>query len=98
MSLESSPSRRLLQRLTATIVIWWVFAMGAVANKTAWELGPEWCARYMLIKYMLFMEDSSCSNVATAVPVADIAPGSPIGEPLLETLRKRYEDLKLSDF
>ena len=30
-----------------------VLAMFAVANKTVWGLGPEWCARYMLAKYML---------------------------------------------
>jgi hypothetical protein len=41
-----------------------VFAMFAVANKTVWELGPEWCARYMLVKYMLHMEDGSCSSAA----------------------------------
>jgi hypothetical protein len=36
-------------------------AMGAVANKTVRGLGPDWCARYMLVKYMLGMEEEgSC--------------------------------------
>jgi hypothetical protein len=36
-------------------------AMGAVANKTVRELGPDWCARYMLVKYMLGMDgEVSC--------------------------------------
>jgi hypothetical protein len=38
-----------------------VFAMFAVANKTAWELGPEWCARYTVVKFMLNMEEGLCS-------------------------------------
>ena len=60
--------RRLLKRCAAPIAVIMVFAMFAVANKTAWELGPEWCARYMLVKYMLHMEDGSCSSAAIEPP------------------------------
>ena len=50
-----------------------VFAMFAVANKTAWELGPEWCARYMLVKFMLHMEEGLCSG-ATIEPPTGASP------------------------
>jgi hypothetical protein len=61
---KKSPARRhlLLKSWAAITVIWWVFAMGVVANKALWELGPEWCAEYTLVKYMLYMEDSWCSS------------------------------------
>ena len=35
-----------------------VLAMFAVANKTV--LGPEWCARYTVVKFMLNMEEGLC--------------------------------------
>ena len=37
-----------------------VLAMFAVANKTVWGLGPEWCARYTVVKFMLNMEEGLC--------------------------------------
>ena len=69
MDYESPLNRRLLKRWAATIVIW-VFVMGAgwVASKAAWKLDPDWCVDYMLVKYMLFMEDSSCSSAAIEPP------------------------------
>ena len=51
-----------------------VLAMFAVANKTV--LGPEWCARYMLVKYMLHMEDGSCSSAAIEPPITGVQPSS----------------------
>ena len=61
-----------------------VFAMFAVANKTVWELGPEWCARYMLVKYMLHMEDGSCSSGAIERLITGVQPSSQAGKSLLE--------------
>jgi len=52
--------RRLLKRCAAPIAVIMVFAMFAVANKTAWELGPEWCARYTVVKFILNMEEGLC--------------------------------------
>jgi hypothetical protein len=51
-----------------------VLAMFAVANKTV--LGPEWCARYMLAKYLLHMEDGSCSSAAIEPPITGVQPSS----------------------
>ena len=60
--------RRLLKRCAAPIAVIMVFAMFAVANKTAWELGPEWCARYMLVKFVLHMEEGLCSGATIEPP------------------------------
>ena len=56
-----------------------VLAMFAVANKTV--LGPEWCARYMLVKYMLHMEDGSCSSAAIEPPITGVQPSSQASAP-----------------
>ena len=90
-------SRRLLKRWAAITVIWWVFALAAVANETAWELGPEWCAQYMLIKYMLYMEDSSCSSLEIEPPRIGVRPGPRTGKSLSQTLRTHFETAKLLD-
>ena len=42
------------------VIMIMVFATFAVASKTAWELGPEWCARYTVVKFMLNMEEGLC--------------------------------------
>ena len=60
-------------------IVWCAFAIGIVANKIARELGPEWCARYMVVKYMLYLEDGSCSSVGIEPPMIDIRPGSQAG-------------------
>ena len=73
--------QRLLKRCAAPIAVIIVFGMFAVANKTVWELGPEWCARYMLVRYMLHMEDGSCSS---APPTTGVQPSSQAGKSLLE--------------
>ena len=83
MNRESSPSRRLLKGWAALTVIWCVFAMVVAANKNAWDLGPEWCARYMLVKYMLYMKAGSCAHGAIEPPVVDVQAGSQPGTPLL---------------
>jgi len=57
---------RLLKRVAAPLAV--VLAMFAVVNKTAWELGPEWCARYMLVKFMLHMEEGLCSGATIEPP------------------------------
>ena len=59
---------RLLKRVAAPLAVIMVFAMFAVVNKTAWELGPEWCARYMLVKFMLHMEEGLCSGATIEPP------------------------------
>ena len=76
--------QRLLKRCAAPIAVIIVFGMFAVANKTVWELGPEWCARYMLIRYMLNMEDGSCSSAAIEPPTTGVQPSSQAGKSLLE--------------
>ena len=68
-------------------------ALAAVADKTVWELGPEWCAQYVLIKYMLYMEDSSCSRFGIKPPNIAIQPSSQSGKPLSETLRVHFVKL-----
>jgi len=68
--------RRLLKRCAAPIAVIMVLSMLAVAHKTVWELGPEWCARYMLVKYMLHMEDGSCSSAAIEPPITSVQPSS----------------------
>ena len=72
------PARRHLLKSCATItVISWVFAMGVVANKGLSELGPEWCA-----KYMLYMEDGWCLSAATELPTTGVQLNSQAGKPL----------------
>jgi hypothetical protein len=78
---ESAPRWRLLKRCAAPIAVIIVFAMLAVANETVWELGPEWCARYMLVKYMLHMEDGSCSSAAIEPPITGVQPSSQASAP-----------------
>ena len=68
--------QRLLKRCAAPIAVIIVFGMFAVANKTVWELGPEWRARYMLVKYMLHMEDGSCLSGAIEPPITGVQPSS----------------------
>ena len=68
--------RRLIKRWAAPMAVIMVLAMFAVANKTVWGLGPEWCARYMLAKYMLHMEDGSCSSAAIEPPITGVQPSS----------------------
>ena len=97
MSYELPLGRRLLKRWVTIIVVWWVFALGAVANKTILDLGPEWCAQYMLIKYMLYMKDGSCSSFATEPTRIRIQPSSQVGKALSQTLRIHFETLKLLD-
>jgi hypothetical protein len=53
---ELSPRSASPQEVRAPLAVIIVFAMFAIANKTVWELGPEWCARYMLAKHMRHME------------------------------------------
>ena len=97
MSYKLHLGRRLLKSWAVITVIWWVIAMGAVANATVWELGPEWCARYMLVRYMLYIEDLSCAKVAIEPPTTDVRTGS-AGKPLSEALRTHYKTLDFSDF
>jgi len=73
--------RRLLKRCAAPIAVIMVLSMLAVAHKTVWELGPEWCARYMLVKYMLHMEDGSCSSAAIEPPITGVQPSSQASAP-----------------
>ena len=87
----------LLKSWAAITVIWWVFAMGVVANKELRELSPEWCAKYMLVKYMLYMEDGGCSSAATELPTPGVQLNSQAGKPLLERLRTHFETMKLLD-
>jgi hypothetical protein len=97
MSYESHLGRRLLKRWAAITVIWWVIAMGAVANATVRELGPEWCARYMLVRYLLFLEDNSCASAATEPPTIGAGTSSG-GKPPTEPLRAHYKALDFSEF
>jgi hypothetical protein len=97
MSYELHLGRHLLKSWPVLILLWWVIAMGAVANATVRELGPEWCARYMLVRYMLFMEDSTCAKVAIAPPKTGVRTSS-AGNPLSDALRSHYETLNFSDF
>jgi hypothetical protein len=97
MSNKLPARRRLLKSWAAITVIWWVFAMGIVANKGRWELGPEWCAEYMLVKYMLYMEDGWCSSAASELPTTGVQLNSQAGRTLSERLRVRFETMKLLD-
>jgi len=97
MSYELPVGRRLLKSWAAIIVIWWMIAMGAVANATVRELGPEWCARYMLVRYMLYMEDSTCAKAAIEPPTTGVGTSSG-GKPRSETSRTHYETMNFSDF
>jgi hypothetical protein len=65
--------------------------MVVAANKGAWDLGPEWCARYMLVKYMLYMAQGSCAHATIEPPAVDVQAGSRAGTPPLDTLRRRYQ-------
>ena len=92
------PARRHLLKSCATItVISWVFAMGVVANKGLSELGPEWCAKYMLVKYMLYMEDGWCLSAATELPTTGVQLNSQAGKTLSERLRVHFETMKFLD-
>jgi hypothetical protein len=92
------PARRhLLKSWAAITVIWWVFAMGVVANRGPWELGPEWCAKYMLVKYMLYMQDGGCLSAASELPTTGVQHNSQAGKPLLERLRIHFGTMKLLD-
>ena len=97
MSYELLVSRRLLKSWAVITAIWWVIAMGAVANATVWELGPEWCVRYMLVRYMLYLEDGTCARAEIEPPITGVLSSSG-GKPLSETLRTHYETLNFSDF
>jgi hypothetical protein len=61
-------SNRRLKIWAAPITVILVFALGGtdVANKTARD--PEWCARHMVVKFLLGMEVGSCSIAAQKVP------------------------------
>jgi hypothetical protein len=97
MSYKLHVSRRLLKSWAVITAIWWVIAMGAVANAAARELGPEWCVRYMLVRYMLYLEDGTCAKAAIEPPIAGLGSSSG-GKPLSEILRTHYETLNFSDF
>ena len=97
MSKKLPARRQLLKSWAAITVIWWVFAMGVVANKGLWELGPEWCAEYMLVKYMLYMEDGWCLSAASELPTTGVQLNSQAGKTLSERLRVHFETMKLLD-
>jgi hypothetical protein len=97
MSKKLPARRHLLKSWAAITVIWWVFAMGVVANKGLWELGPEWCAEYMLVKYMLYMEDGWCLSAASELPTTGVQLNSQAGKTLSERLRVHLETMKLLD-
>ena len=90
--------RRLLKRWASPVAaVIMVFAMFVVANKTVWELGPEWCAEYMLVKYMLYMEDGWCLSAASELPTTGVQLNSQAGKTLSERLRVHFETMKFLD-
>ena len=97
MSNELPARRRLLKSWAAITVVWWVFAMGVVANKELRELSPEWCAKYMLVKYMLYMKDDQCLSAASELPTTGVQLNSQAGKSLLARLRIHFETMKLLD-
>ena len=95
MSNKLPARRHLLKSWAAITVIWWVFAMGVVANKVLWELSPEWCAEYMLVKYLLYMEDGWC--LSAAKPTTGLQLNSQAGKTLSERLRVHLKTMKFLD-
>jgi hypothetical protein len=74
------------EEVAAPLIVILVFAIGAVGNKNVWRLGPGWCAQYMVIKYMLYMKDGSCSSVAITTGVRS---GSEARTSLSDTLNTK---------
>jgi hypothetical protein len=97
MSNELPAHRHLPKSWAAITIIWLVFAMGVVANKELREFSPEWCAKYMLVKYMLYMEDGWCLSAASELPTTGVQLNSQAGKSLLERLRIHFATMKLLD-